>query len=71
MYDIRDQFRPVEVAAYVPPRPTVWVDPRPNRPVVLHSADVYVDRNGLVYVTDFNAGLYILEYQGRPRRPLP
>ena len=64
VYDIRDQFRPVEVAAYVPPRPTVWVDPRPNRPVVLHSADVYVDQNGLVYVTDFNAGLYILEYLG-------
>ena len=64
VYDIRDQFRPVEVGAYVPPRPAVWVDPRPNRPVVLHSADVHVDRDGLVYVTDFNAGLHILEYQG-------
>ena len=64
VYDIRDQFRPVEVAAYVPPKPAVWVDPRPNRPVVLHSADVHVDREGLVYVTDFNAGLSILEYQG-------
>jgi hypothetical protein len=64
VYDIRDQFRPVEVAAFVPPPPTMWVDPRPNRPVVLHSADVHVDRNGLVYATDFSAGLYIMEYQG-------
>jgi hypothetical protein len=64
VYDIRDQFRPKEVGAFVPPRPTTWMDPRPNRPVVLHSADVCVDRNGLCYVTDFNAGLYIVEYKG-------
>jgi hypothetical protein len=50
----------------VPPTPTPreWVDPRPNRPMVLHSADVFVDKNGLCYVTDFNAGLYIVQYQG-------
>ena len=41
------------------------VDPRPNRPVVLHSADVFVDANGLCYCTDWSgAGLYIMEYQG-------
>ena len=49
---------------FVPPPPKVWVDPRPNRPVVLHSADVHVDVNGIVYVTDFSAGLYIVEYEG-------
>jgi hypothetical protein len=31
---------------------------------VLHSADVYVDQNGLCYATDFNAGLYIVQYEG-------
>ena len=41
-----------------------WVDTRPDRPRVAHSADVYVDREGLMYVTDFNAGLHILEYKG-------
>jgi hypothetical protein len=65
VYDIKDQFRPKEVAAFVPPTPTAtWVDPRPNRPIVLHSADVFVDKNALCYVTDFNAGLYIVEYKG-------
>ena len=62
--DIRDKFRPVEVGACVPPPPANLVDPRPNRPKVLHSADVSVDRNGIVYCTDFSAGLYIMEYLG-------
>ena len=57
--------RPKEVAAFVPPTPTTWVDPRPNRPIVLHSADVFVDKNGLCYCTDWSgAGLYIMEYLG-------
>jgi hypothetical protein len=47
VHDISDPFRPVEVAAMVPPAPEKLVDPRPNRPIVLHSADVFVDRNGL------------------------
>jgi hypothetical protein len=64
VYDIRDQFRPAEVGALVPPPPTQMVDPRPNRPAVLHTADVFVDKNGIVYCTDFNAGLYIMEYTG-------
>ena len=65
VYDIRDQFRPVEVGACVPPAPKKLIDPRPNRPVVLHSADVFVDRNGLCYCTDWSgAGLYIMEYLG-------
>ena len=64
VYDIRDPFRPVEVAACVPPPPAGMVDPRPNRAAVLHSADVHVDANGIVYCTDFNAGLSVMEYLG-------
>ncbi len=65
VYDITDQFRPVEIGACVPPAPKKLVDPRPNRPVVLHSADVFVDKNGLCYCTDWSgAGLYVMEYQG-------
>ena len=41
-----------------------WCDPRPNRPLVLHAADVFVDKDGLVYATDFSVGLYIMEYHG-------
>jgi len=47
------------------PPPTRLIDPRPNRPVVLHSADVFVDKKGICYCTDWSgAGLYIMEYGG-------
>ncbi len=64
VYDIRDPFRPQEVGACVPPPPVRMVDPRPNRPAVLHSADVHVDIDGIVYCTDFNAGLSVMEFLG-------
>jgi hypothetical protein len=64
VFDIRDQYRPVEVGALVPPAPRRLVDHRPNRACVIQSTDVFVDRNGIVYCTDYNAGLYIMEYQG-------
>jgi hypothetical protein len=64
IHDIRDPYRPVEVAALVPPEPTRLVDHRPNRPKVIQSCDVYVDRNGLIYSNDYNGGLYIMEYSG-------
>jgi hypothetical protein len=64
-FDIRDPRRPAEVAAWVPPAPTRMMDHRPNRARVIQSADVFVDAAGLIYATDYNAGLFILEYQGR------
>lgn len=42
----------------------VTLDPRPNRPQVIQSCDCYVDRNGLMYLTDPNAGLNILQFEG-------
>jgi len=65
VFDIRDQYRPVEMASFVPPAPKQLMDHRPNRACVIQSADVFVDRDGIVYCTDYNAGLYILEYVGR------
>jgi len=62
--DIRDPYQPVEVGALVPPPPTRLMDHRPNRACVIQSTDVFVDRNGIVYCTDYNAGLYIMEYLG-------
>ncbi len=64
VFDIRDQFRPEEIGYFVPSEPAQWLDPRPGRKRVIHSCDVFVQTDGLMYVTDYNAGLYILQWQG-------
>ena len=40
------------------------IDHRPNRAQVIQSADVFVDAGGVIYSTDYNGGLYILEFNG-------
>lgn len=62
-FDIRDPYRPNEVGALVPPAPERLMDRRPNREKVIQSADVFVDARGLLYCTDYNAGLYIVEFE--------
>lgn len=64
VFNIANQFQPREVGFYVPPNPAKMMDPRPNRPQVVQSADCFVDKNGLMYVTDPNAGLHILQFNG-------
>lgn len=66
-FDIRDPFRPREVGAWVPPAPERMVDTRPGRPRVIQSFDVFVDSELRAYVTDYNAGLYILQFEGEER----
>ena len=63
VYDISNAYRPEEVAAFVPPAPARFMDRRPNRAQVIQSCDVWVSKEGLVYASDYNAGLYILEYE--------
>src|SRR6185295_2327186 len=58
VFDIGDQYLPIEVGALVPPAPRRLVDPRPNRAQVIQSADVFVDAGGLIHSTDYNAGLF-------------
>jgi hypothetical protein len=64
VFDIRDEKKPVETGVWVPPQPSRLVDHRPNRARVIQSADIFVDKAGLVYSTDYNGGLTILEYGG-------
>ncbi|HXZ21227.1 MAG TPA: hypothetical protein VEH78_00510 [Pseudolabrys sp.] len=64
VFDISDPFIPKEVGALVPPQPAMLADKRPNRVRVVQSADVFVDAKGLIYATDYNAGLYVLEFGG-------
>ena len=63
-FDIRDCYAPREVGALVPPAPAKLVDSRPGRPKVIQSADVFVDASGVVYSTDYNGGLYVMEFRG-------
>ncbi|WP_437004259.1 LVIVD repeat-containing protein [Streptomyces sp. enrichment culture] len=62
--DITDPYRPLEVGAFVPGAPGRLVDPRPGRPRVVQTADVTVTDTGLVFLTDYNAGLYVAQYEG-------
>ena len=64
VFDIKDQFAPKEIASWVPPTPAKLIDPRPNVALAAKTADIYVTPDGLIYVSDWNAGLHVLEYQG-------
>lgn len=62
-FDIADAYAPRETGAFVPTAPDRMIDRRP-RPRVIQSADVFADARGLLYATDYNAGLSIIEYGG-------
>jgi hypothetical protein len=62
-YDIGDPFRPEEVGFFVPPPPQKLLDPRPGIKPITHCADVYVTSEGLLYVSDYNGGFYVLAYE--------
>ncbi|PWC13691.1 hypothetical protein B4923_07015 [Brenneria roseae subsp. americana] len=64
VYDISNPYQPKETGALVPAAPQKMVDKRPGRPRVIQSCDVFVDAQGIVYSTDYNAGLSIIEYRG-------
>src|SRR5712692_7432677 len=64
VFDLKNQFAPKELAFWLPPAPAKLIDPRPNVALAAKTADVYVTRDGLIYASDWNAGLHVLEYEG-------
>jgi hypothetical protein len=64
VFDIENPLQPREAGFFVPPDPERMFDPRPNRPKVIQSADCFVDAQGVMYLTDNNAGLYVLQFEG-------
>jgi hypothetical protein len=64
VFDLANPYRPDEIGYFVPPPPAHWMDPRPAITRILHSCDVFVQADGLMFMTDFNAGLYIVEWCG-------
>jgi hypothetical protein len=64
VFDIRDAFAPKEIAFWVPPIPQRLIDPRPNVALAPKTCDAYVTPDGLMYVSDWNAGMHVLQYEG-------
>ena len=64
VYDIADPFRPEEIGHFVPPMPARWMEPMRGRTRMRHTADIFVSTEGVIYATDYDAGLYILEWRG-------
>lgn len=64
VFDISNPYRPEETGYFVPPTPKRWAEPRRGLTKALHTGDIFVDSNGLIYATDYDAGLYIMEWKG-------
>jgi len=64
VFDIANPYRPEEIGYFVPPQPTVWREPMRGRAKIRHTADLFVSKEGLIYATDYDAGLYILQWKG-------
>lgn len=70
VYDIKDPRKPREKGYFIPTDPERIIDPRPydrefdifaGGSKIACTQDVYVDDRGYIYLTDTNAGLYIVK----------
>jgi len=64
VFDIRDAFAPKEIAFWAPPAPERLIDPRPSVSLAAKTCDAHVTPEGLMYVSDWNAGMHVLQYDG-------
>jgi hypothetical protein len=64
IFDIKDQFAPKEIGSFVANPPAKIMDPRPGNALAPQSCDINVQANGIMYMSDWNGGLNVLEYGG-------
>jgi hypothetical protein len=64
VFDVSNQFRPEEIGYFVPPSPRKWFEPMRQRKQVIHSGDLFVTPDGMAYVSDYDAGIYIVQWKG-------
>ncbi len=48
----------------MPPIPAKLIDPRPDIALDAKTADLFVTTEALMFVSDWNAGMHVLEYKG-------
>lgn len=65
IFDIGDAFQPREIASFVPPPPSRILDPRPGNALAPQTCDINVRPDGTMFLTDWNAGLHVLSYEGQ------
>ena len=64
VFDLKDPYAPKEVAHWVAPPPARILDPRPGNALAPQTCDVNVQPDGTIYLSDWNAGLHVLRYEG-------
>ena len=64
IYDTSDPYRIEEIGYYVPGTPKAQCDPRGPLYWGVDTEDVWVDNKGLIYLSDYNGGLQIVEFKG-------
>lgn len=64
VFDLSNPFQPREAGHCVPAAPERLIDVRPGAAPVTQSCDVLADRDGHLFVTDTNAGLSVLAFDG-------
>jgi len=64
IYDVSDPYRIEEIGYYVPGTPKAQYDPRGPLYWGVDVEDLWVDNEGLIYLSDWNGGLRILEFTG-------
>ncbi len=64
VFDLSNPFQPNNVAHCVPAAPERLMDIRPGAVPVTQSCDVLATTDGLLFVTDTNAGLSVMEFDG-------
>jgi hypothetical protein len=67
IFDIHDPYRIQEIGYYVPGTPKVYYDPRGpehgSNGAGVDVADLWVDPQGLIYLTSYNGAVEIVEWQ--------
>jgi len=64
IYDVSDPYRIEEIGCYVPGTPKAQYDPRGPLYGGVDVEDMWVDNKGLIYLSDWNGGLRIVEFKG-------